>query len=332
MTRTLTLSNRLRRAARRLAAVSWAAPAAALFGLLAVLPAWAQMPNANVTNAFGSPSSNVAHAIHHVSWTTFWIIIPFIAIAEILLVYVIFKFRRRPGDTRQPAKFHENPPLEITWTVLPLIAVMVCAYLGFRTLTFIDYSPPPAVTVMVVGHRFFWEYRYPEYGIDFSNQALVVPANRDIDLNVTSVDVIHGFYVPSLGLQMDAVPGRISHMWFKAKTPGLYQGQCAQLCGPLHGEMFITVKIVPPAQFVKWLNQHATQNAPGHSAAVAPAKSARLRLPLPPAPRPALPARIAALAGGAPASAPPQPPPAAAASLPAAPRPLPRRISAKESL
>lgn len=327
MTRTLSVSARIRRWLGRFSRSA----SALCFGLLVTIPAWAQMPNANVTNAFGSPSSNVAHAIHHVSWTTFWIIIPFIAIAEILLVVVIFKFRRRPGDTRQPAKFHENPPLEITWTVLPLIAVMVCAFLGFRTLKFIDYGPAPAVTVMVVGHRFFWEYRYPRYGIDFSNQALVVPADRDIDLNVTSVDVIHGFYVPSLGLQMDAVPGRISHLWFKAKHPGLYQGQCAQLCGPLHGEMFITVKIVPPAQFVQWLNQHATQNAPGHAAAAAAAKSASLHLPLPASWR-ARPALRLAPAASAAANAQPQPPPAAAAagSLPAAARSLPWRT--KESL
>ncbi len=260
---------------------------ALFFGLCVAFPAWAQQPNANVTNAFGDPSTNVAHAIHHISWATFWIIIPFIVIAEVLLVVVIFKFRRRPGDTRQPAKFYENAPLELTWTILPTIAVLICAFLAFPVLRFIDFSPAPNLSVMVVGHRFFWEYRYPKYGIDFSNQALVVPANRVVDLDVTSVDVIHGFYVPALGLQMDAVPGRVNHLWFKAKHPGVYQGQCAQLCGPLHGEMFITVKIVSPVEFVKWLDAHAAQNAPGHPAAPAPtaAKTKSARLALPAAPR-----------------------------------------------
>ncbi|MGH9533645.1 MAG: cytochrome c oxidase subunit II [Terriglobales bacterium] len=261
-------------------------PGALLLAAFAALPAWAQNPGANVTNAFGSPASNIAHAIRHISWTAFWIIIPFIVLAEVLLVVVIFKFRRRPGDNRRPAKFYENAPLEITWTVLPLIAVGVVALMGFHTLKFIDYGPAPDMNVMVVGHRFFWEYRYPQYGIDFSNQALVVPAGRNIDLNVTSVDVIHGFYVPALGLQMDAVPGRISHLWFRAK-PGTYQGQCAQLCGPLHGEMFLTVKALPPAQFVQWLNQHAAQNAPGHPPVAPPGVKSAARLgPLPSAATP----------------------------------------------
>lgn len=236
-------------------------PAALGLALFAALPAWAQNPSAKVTNAFGNPSSNVAHWIHNTSWTVFWIIIPFIALAEVLLVYVIFKFRRRPNDPRQPATFHDNPGLEITWTVLPILALVFVALIGYRALRKIDFGPAPNLNVVVVGHRFFWEYRYPKYGIDFSNKALVVPAHRNISLQITSVDVIHGFYVPAIGVQMDAVPGRISHAWFNAQ-PGTYQGQCAQLCGPLHGEMFLTVKVLPPAQFVQWLAKHATQHAP----------------------------------------------------------------------
>jgi cytochrome c oxidase subunit 2 len=242
-------------------------PAALGLALFAALPAWAQNPSARVTNAFSNPASNVAHWIRNTSWAAFWIIIPFIALAEVLLVYVIFKFRRRPNDPRQPAKFHDNPGLEITWTVLPILALVFVALIGYRSLKKIDFGPAPNLNVVVIGHRFFWEYRYPKYGIDFSNQALVVPANRNVSLQITSVDVIHGFYVPGLGLQMDAVPGRISHVWFNAR-PGTYQGQCAQLCGPLHGEMFLTVKVLPPPQFVQWLAKHASSG--GAAQAVPP--------------------------------------------------------------
>lgn len=250
--------------------------------LLAAAPALAQAPGSTpVTNAFGDPASSWAHILRHTSYVGFWIMFPLIAIAEVLLVYVIFKFRRKPG--RKAATFHENPALEIFWTVVPLFAVLVVGYLSHQPLHFYDSTPAPDLNVMVVGHRFFWEYRYPDYGIDFANKDLVVPAGRNVDLQITSVDVIHGFYVPSLGVQMDAVPGRITHAWFNAKA-GHYEGQCAQLCGPLHGEMWINVDVVPPAEFAAWLKANAN-----------PAPSAQ---PAAPAAKPAAPsARMAAPAG-----------------------------------
>lgn len=262
---------------------SYAAGAALWLGAAAA--ARAQAPgSAPVTNAFGDPASSWAHILRHTALTGFWIMFPLIAIAEVLLVYVIFKFRRRPG--RKPATFHENPGLEIFWTVVPLIAVLVVGILSHGPLHFYDATPAPDLNVMVVGHRFFWEYRYPDYGIDFANKDLVVPAGRNVDLQITSVDVIHGFYVPSLGIQMDAVPGRITHAWFNAQ-PGHYEGQCAQLCGPLHGEMWINVDVIPPAQFAAWLRANASQTpaaAPAKPAAPAGAKPASPAAPTRPRP------------------------------------------------
>lgn len=186
--------------------------------------------------------------------------IPFILIAYGLLVYVIFKFRDK-GDGRQPARFHENNPLEFTWTVVPAIIVVLVALHSYPVLHFMEFGGNnPALNVNVVGHQFFWEYKYPQYGIDISNDTLVVPANQVVDLDLTSVDVIHGFYVPGLGLQMDALPGRLTNLWFNAK-PGYYKGQCTQLCGANHSQMLIEVQVLPSDQFQAWLQAHRNQPA-----------------------------------------------------------------------
>jgi cytochrome c oxidase subunit II len=215
---------------------------------------------APVRNAFDAPGSAeavraAAESLHAFIW-----VLPFILIAYILLVYVIFKFRDK-GDGRQPATFHENNPLEFLWTVIPVIVVVSVALHSYPTLSFLEFGGNnPSVTIDVVGHQFFWEYKYPQYGIDISNDTLVVPANQVVDLDLTSVDVIHGFYVPGLGIQMDALPGRLTNLWFKAK-PGYYKGQCTQLCGANHAQMLIDVQVVPDDQFQAWLAAHRSQSA-----------------------------------------------------------------------
>ena len=215
---------------------------------------------APVRNAFSQPGGIVAIRAAAASLRAFVWVIPFILIAYILLAYVIIKFRDK-GDGRKPATFHENNPLEFLWTIIPLIVVITVALHSYPTLTFMEFGGNnPALTIDVVGHQFFWEYKYPQYGIDISNDTLVVPANAVVDLDLTSVDVIHGFYVPGLGIQMDALPGRITNLWFKAK-PGYYKGQCTQLCGVNHAQMLIDVQVVPNDQFQAWLAKHRTQSA-----------------------------------------------------------------------
>ncbi|MGN6592599.1 MAG: cytochrome c oxidase subunit II [Terriglobales bacterium] len=219
---------------------------------------------------FTAPGSNVAKLAAAESWHAFWWVIPFIALAYILLVYVMIKFRDK-GDGRQPAHFHENNPLEFAWTVIPLVVVLMVALHSFPVLHYMEYGGNhPALNVNVVGHQFFWEYKYPDYGIDISNGTLVVPADEVVDLDLTSVDVIHGFYVPGLGIQVDALPGRLSNLWFKA-DPGYYKGQCTQLCGVNHAEMLIEVQVLPRDQFEQWLQAHRSQPAPATTAAAKPA-------------------------------------------------------------
>jgi cytochrome c oxidase subunit II len=225
---------------------------------------------APTTNAFGHAASSVAKLAVAESWHAFWWVIPFILLAEVLLVYVIFKFRDK-GDGRKPAKFHENNLLEFLWTVIPAIVVVLVALHSYPTLRFMEFGGTnPALNVQVIGHQFFWEYKYPAYGIDISNDTLVVPANQVVDLDLTSVDVIHGFYVPGLGIQMDALPGRLTNLWFNGE-PGHYKGQCTQLCGTNHSQMLIDVDVLPEDQFQAWLQKHKSAPAPAAAPAPAPA-------------------------------------------------------------
>ncbi|MGH9477064.1 MAG: cytochrome c oxidase subunit II [Terriglobales bacterium] len=217
-------------------------------------------------NAFSTPGSNVAHLAANVSWWSFWMVIPFILVAYIFLVVVMVKFRDK-GDGRQAEDFHEQNFLEFCWTVIPLIVVVVVALHSFGPLRFMEYGGNhPDLNINVVGHQFFWEYKYPQYGIDISNATLVLPANKVVDLDLTSVDVIHGFFVPGLGIQEDALPGRLTNLWFKAQS-GYYKGQCDQLCGEGHSGMFIEVQVLPEAQFQQWLAAHRSQPAPAAAAA-----------------------------------------------------------------
>ncbi len=207
-----------------------------------------------LSNWLTSPGSPLAHAIRANMGRMLILVMPFILAAWGLLAYALYRFRGSRGH--RPATFEHHNKLEATWTALPILVLIAVMFPTYRLLHKIDYGPSPDLTINVVGHQFFWEFKYPGYGIDRANQPLVVPADRNITLHISSVDVIHGFFVPDLGVQMDAVPGHINYAWFRAK-PGTYRGQCAQLCGTLHGEMLITVIALPPSQFQTWLSSHA---------------------------------------------------------------------------
>lgn len=220
-------------------------------------------------NAFDAPGSSVARLAAAESWHAFWWVIPFIVIAYVMLVVVMIRFRDK-GDGRKAAKFHEHNLLEFLWTLIPAIVVVMVALHSYPVLHFMEYGGnSPALNVDVVGHQFFWEYKYPAYGIDISNDTMVVPASKVVDLDLTSVDVIHGFYVPGLGIQEDALPGRLTNLWFKAK-PGVYKGECTQLCGADHSQMLITVQVVPDNEFEAWLAAHKNQPAAAPAAAPGP--------------------------------------------------------------
>lgn len=217
--------------------------------------AWADAP---ITNWLHDPVTPVAMAVRSNFWIAFLLVLPFLLLPQILLAYSIWKFRA--GRGHKAATFHENVKLEVVWTVIPALTLIVIAVPTYQTLRKMDVPPKSDLVVEVIGHQFFWEYRYPRYGIAFAGEPLVVPADQVVTLNCTSVDVIHSWWVPAFGVKQDANPGRVTHTWFKAK-PGKYKGQCAELCGDLHAEMLIDVTVLPEAEFAQWIKEQGGTSA-----------------------------------------------------------------------
>jgi len=213
-----------------------------------------------ITNWLQDPATPLAKNVRNTFWFTMAMISPFLLMAEGLLLFSIFKFKNKPG--RKPATFHENLKLEIIWTILPALTLIIIAIPAYGTLKKMEVPPKSDLVIEVIGHQFFWEYRYPKYDLVLVDKPLVVPEDKVVTLNLTSVDVIHSWFVPAFGVKQDATPGRISHAWFLAEEDGTYKGQCAELCGELHAKMYITVKVVDLEEFEEWLAKQKAQKAP----------------------------------------------------------------------
>ncbi|HLQ67426.1 MAG TPA: cytochrome c oxidase subunit II [Candidatus Limnocylindrales bacterium] len=213
-------------------------------GLLAAVPAWAWLLH---------PATPVAVEVRDLWIKAVFVTSFFMILAEGILLIAVLRFRKRPGV--KAATFHENVKLEIVWTAIPTLAMIFLSGPSFSTLKYLETVPKSDLTVEIVGHQWFWEYRYPKYGIVFANEPLVIPAGEIIAADVTSIDVVHSWFVPDFGVKMDANPGRVNHTWFQVAKPGTYNGQCAELCGVLHAEMFIHVNVVPPEEFARWVEQ-----------------------------------------------------------------------------
>lgn len=199
------------------------------------------------------PATPVAREVRTLFYKAVAVTAFFFIIAEGLLLVAVLRFRAKPGVPA--ATWHENFKLEIVWTAIPAIAMVILSGPAFNTMKYIETTPKSDLQIEVVGHQWFWEYRYPKYGVIFANEPLVVPARKIVSANVTSIDVVHSWFVPDFGIKMDANPGRINHVWFQVDHTGTFQGQCAELCGVLHGQMFITVNVVTPEEFERWIEQ-----------------------------------------------------------------------------
>ena len=170
-------------------------------------------------------------------------------VVEGLLLYSAFRFRRKAQDASEPAQVHGNTKAEIAWTILPALIVVTLFVLALQGLQTLNAPPAEAaseaLTVKVIGHQFWWEYQYPDLGITAATD-LVIPTNRVVNLELTSVDVIHSFWVPQLNGKTDAFPNHVNTTWVQANTPGAYYGQCAELCGASHANMTRSVAAVIP--------------------------------------------------------------------------------------
>jgi cytochrome c oxidase subunit 2 len=187
-----------------------------------------------------------------------------------LLVYVMVRFNERRHP--QPSRTTHNTALEIAWTVIPILILVAIAIPSFRLL-FAQYDYPKAdLTITATGHQWYWSYEYPDQGIHFdaimvqqadlkegqprlltADHDVVVPVNKNIIVQVKATDVIHDWAVPSFGVKMDAVPGRLQKTWFRAERTGMYYGQCSELCGRNHAFMPIAVRVVTDEEFADWL-------------------------------------------------------------------------------
>jgi cytochrome c oxidase subunit 2 len=192
-----------------------------------------------------------------------WLVIGICAAIFVVVVVVgaitIIRFRKRPGDDdREPPQIYGSNPLELAWTVIPLIIVFILAIVTARTIAElqIDEMPEGWMPVTVVGHQWWWEFQYPEYGITTANE-LHIPlgeagAGRPTFLTLESEDVIHSFWIPLLSGKIDVIPNRNNHLWFDPLETGLFVGQCSEYCGTQHANMLLRVYVHTPEEFKRW--------------------------------------------------------------------------------
>jgi cytochrome c oxidase subunit II len=179
-----------------------------------------------------------------------------------LLLYALVRYRQRPGDSQhEPAQIYGSNQIELSWTVIPILIVVMLFLTTARVIIGTQAIPKPKNTlnVTVIGHQYWWEYRYPDSGIVTANE-LHVPVSSPAHpeptyLTLTSADVDHSFWVPRLAGKMDLIPNHVNTMWLDPQTAGVYLGQCAQYCGTQHAMMLIRVYAQTPAEFATWVAQ-----------------------------------------------------------------------------
>ena len=222
---------------------------------------------------FQTPASPVKERIENLhNWLL--VLITLITLFVMALMgYVIIKFNAKANPV--PSRTTHNTLIEILWTVVPVMILVVMAVPSFRLLYYLDRAPNADMTIKVTGHQWYWSYQYPDQnnlGFDSYivaekdlkpgqprlltvDNELVVPAGKTVRVLVTSTDVMHSWLIPSLGVQMYATPGRINETWFRVNEPGDYHGQCNQICGVNHGFMPIVVRALSDADYAAWLAQ-----------------------------------------------------------------------------
>jgi cytochrome c oxidase subunit II len=201
-----------------------------------------------------------------------WIITAITVFVLILLVIVMIRFNSKANPV--PSKTTHNTFLELAWTILPVVILVVIAVPSFRLLSDQLTLPPADVTIKATGKQWYWSYTYPDNQIEFDSlmiptkdlkpgqlrllavdNEIVVPINKNIRVQVIGADVIHAFTVPSFGIKIDAIPGRLNETWFRATKEGMYYGQCSELCGKDHAFMPIAVRVVSEQAYTAWIEE-----------------------------------------------------------------------------
>jgi len=177
-------------------------------------------------------------------------------LVEALLVFTLWRFKGR-GGAGEPHQTHGNTRLEIAWTIAPVLVLLTVAVPTVSLLWELAEPPKVSTEVKVVGHQWWWEFEYPGYGITTANE-LHLPQGEVINFHVTSVDVIHSFWIPKLGGKLDAIPGKVQSLWLRGDEPGTYYAQCVELCGVQHANMKFRVVVHTRDKFEQWVKDQRT--------------------------------------------------------------------------
>jgi cytochrome c oxidase subunit 2 len=244
---------------------------AALFGFFAA-PAMAQQP---VPWQLGFQDAHSPIMEQMILFHDFllWVIFAISIFVLGLLLYAIVRFRESKNPI--PSKVTHNTLIEVLWTVVPVVILFVIGFFSLPLLYATDDTAEADLTIKAIGRQWYWSYEYPDHG-DFTfdafmvpedelkegqprllttDEALVLPVGKKVRVLVTSSDVLHAFAMPALGSKIDAVPGRINETWFEIDEPGIYYGQCSELCGSGHAFMPQMIRAVPEAEFDAWINK-----------------------------------------------------------------------------
>lgn len=202
-----------------------------------------------------------------------WIIVGISAVVIALVAYVLIRFRASRNP--HPSKTSHNTMLEVVWTAIPVVILIIIGIPSIKLLFFTDTIEKSDMTIKAIGHQWYWTYEYPDEEISYDSymvedkdikegqyrllevdRRIVVPVGATVKVLVTADDVLHSFAVPSFGVKMDAVPGRVNETWFRVNKEGVYYGQCSELCGAKHGFMPIAVEVVSKEAYQEWLRQN----------------------------------------------------------------------------
>jgi len=229
-----------------------------------------------------TPVSPIASQIFDLHTYIMWICVVIFVGVFAVMFYSIFAHRKSKGH--QAAQFHENTVVEIIWTVIPFLILVFMAFPATRTILSMKDASAPDMTIKVTGYQWKWGYDYLDEGFGFfSNlktpysqihnqeaksehyllevdQPLVVPVGKKVRVLITANDVLHSWWVPAFGLKQDAIPGYVRDSWFRAETPGIYRGQCVELCGKEHAYMPVVVEVKSAADYTQWVAAQKGKN------------------------------------------------------------------------
>ena len=219
---------------------------------------------------FQPAASPVMDRIESFHTELFYIISVITAVVLALLIYVILRYNERVNP--KPSKTTHNTFVEVAWTVIPILILIAIVVPSFKLLYFEGRIQKPDMIIKAIGHQWYWSYEYPSNGnftfdanlvqekdlkpgqlrLLTTDNPLVVPVDTMVEVQITSTDVIHSWAMPSFGVKTDAVPGKLNDTWFTADQPGVFYGQCSELCGNGHGYMPIMIQVLSKADFDKW--------------------------------------------------------------------------------